>query len=87
MVKGTDMSMPPNKVINELFPKKCDNHDLRLESFYKFLVQVQSNHEHVKPESNPFLLVDYMLMLKAVLFIVTSKKDSIVEEQQLIKAI
>jgi hypothetical protein len=23
LIKGTEVSMPPNKVINELFPKKC----------------------------------------------------------------
>jgi len=34
--------MPPNKVVNELFPKKCENHTLRQENLYKFLIQVQA---------------------------------------------
>jgi hypothetical protein len=44
-VKGTDVSMPLSKVVNELFPKKCEDHALRREHFYKFLVQVQAQIE------------------------------------------
>ena len=39
-VKGTGMSMPPNKIINELFLKKCDGNELRLDHYYKFLIVV-----------------------------------------------
>ena len=53
------MSMPPNKVINELFPRKCEGNELRLDYFYRFLVVVQSNHEFLKLEANPFLSIDY----------------------------
>ncbi len=38
IVKGTEMSPTPSKVINELFYKRCENHDLRLENYYKFLI-------------------------------------------------
>lgn len=57
IVKGTDMCASPNKIINELFYKKCEGNDFRLDHYYRFLITVQSQHEYVKSD-NAFLNID-----------------------------
>ena len=49
-VKGTALSPPPSTVVNELFPRKCENHARRQEHFFRFLIQVQAQHDQARTE-------------------------------------
>jgi hypothetical protein len=92
VVKGTDMCVSPNKVINDLFYRKCEGNELRLTHYYKFLITVQAQHKQPKgtnavSASQISININAELLAKAVLSEIANSDSTTLEESVIIQAL
>lgn len=76
--------MPIEKIINELLKKKSEVNKVRLDAFYRFVVTVQAYQD--LPE-NASIDIDYDLVFTSVNTIINDKKETNLNEEQMIMAI